>query len=140
MSTSDADSQPGATLTGAPEAGAAKSGAAPMTRPPVCVAFVWHMHQPYYRSAKTGDFQMPWARLHAVKDYLDMVEILADYPTIHQTFNLVPSLVKQLEDYAAGGLPEGRAVAADVGAPAGAAEGCAGGAATGTARWACCCC
>jgi alpha-amylase/alpha-mannosidase (GH57 family) len=74
--------------------------------PPVCVAFVWHMHQPYYRSATTGDFQMPWARLHAVKDYLDMVEILAGYPTIHQTFNLVPSLVEQLEDYAAGGLPE----------------------------------
>ncbi len=74
--------------------------------PTVCVAFVWHMHQPYYRSAQTGDFQMPWARLHAVKDYLDMVEILAAYPTIRQTFNLVPSLVEQLEDYAAGGLPE----------------------------------
>ncbi len=64
------------------------------------------MHQPYYRSAKTGAFQMPWARLHAIKDYLDMVEILAGYPAIHQTFNLVPSLVEQLEDYAAGGLPE----------------------------------
>ena len=49
---------------------------------------------------------MPWARLHAVKDYLDMVEILAAYPTVHQTFNLVPSLVEQLEDYSAGGLPE----------------------------------
>ena len=32
-----------------------------------------------------------------------MVEILAAYPTIHQTFNLVPSLVEQLEDYASGG-------------------------------------
>jgi alpha-amylase/alpha-mannosidase (GH57 family) len=72
---------------------------------PIHVAFVWHMHQPYYRSARTGAFQMPWARLHAIKDYLDMVEILQDYPTIHQTFNLVPSLVEQLEDYAAGGLP-----------------------------------
>ena len=70
--------------------------------PQVHVAFVWHMHQPYYRSARTGAFQMPWARLHALKDYLDMVEILADYPTIHQTFNLVPSLVEQLEDYAGG--------------------------------------
>ena len=45
---------------------------------------------------------MPWVRLHALKDYLDMVEVLADYPSIHQTFNLVPSLVEQLEDYAAG--------------------------------------
>jgi alpha-amylase/alpha-mannosidase (GH57 family) len=60
------------------------------------------MHQPYYRSARTGAFHMPWARLHALKDYLDMLEVLADYPSIHQTFNLVPSLVEQLEDYAEG--------------------------------------
>ncbi len=50
---------------------------------------------------------MPWARLHALKDYLDMVEVLSDYPTIHQTFNLVPSLVEQLEDYASGGVADG---------------------------------
>jgi len=42
---------------------------------------------------------MPWVRLHGIKDYLDMVEILQEYPLIHQTFNLVPSLVEQLEDY-----------------------------------------
>jgi len=66
------------------------------------VAFVWHMHQPYYRSARTGVFGMPWARMHALKDYLDMVEMLSDYPDLHQTFNLVPSLVEQLEDYASG--------------------------------------
>jgi alpha-amylase/alpha-mannosidase (GH57 family) len=60
------------------------------------------MHQPYYRSAPTGVFQMPWARLHALKDYLDMVQTLSDYPAIHQTFNLVPSLVEQLEIYASG--------------------------------------
>jgi alpha-amylase/alpha-mannosidase (GH57 family) len=64
------------------------------------------MHQPYYRSARTGAFQMPWVRMHALKDYLDMVEVLADYPTIHQTFNLVPSLVEQLEDYAAGDVAD----------------------------------
>ena len=42
---------------------------------------------------------MPWVRLHGTKDYLDMVTILEKYPTIHQTFNLVPSLVEQIEDY-----------------------------------------
>jgi len=42
---------------------------------------------------------MPWVRLHGTKDYLDMLEILKNYPLIHQTFNLVPSLVEQLEDY-----------------------------------------
>ena len=41
---------------------------------------------------------MPWVRLHAVKDYLDMVEILQDFPNIRQTFNLVPSLIEQIED------------------------------------------
>jgi alpha-amylase/alpha-mannosidase (GH57 family) len=69
---------------------------------PLHVAFVWHMHQPYYRSALTGAFDMPWARMHALKDYADMVNSLAPYPGIHQTFNLVPSLVEQLETYASG--------------------------------------
>jgi alpha-amylase/alpha-mannosidase (GH57 family) len=72
------------------------------TSEPLHVAFVWHMHQPYYRSARTGAFEMPWARMHALKDYLDMVESLAAYPDLHQTFNLVPCLVEQLEDYASG--------------------------------------
>jgi alpha-amylase/alpha-mannosidase (GH57 family) len=60
------------------------------------------MHQPYYRSATTGAFELPWVRLHALKDYLDMVETLGRYPDLHQTFNLVPSLVEQLEAYASG--------------------------------------
>ncbi len=38
-------------------------------------------------------------RLHGVKDYLDMVEMLKDYPAVHQTFNLVPSLIEQIQDY-----------------------------------------
>ena len=42
---------------------------------------------------------MPWVRLHGVKDYLDMLQILEKYPKIHQTFNLVPSLIEQIEDY-----------------------------------------
>lgn len=69
---------------------------------PLSVAFVWHMHQPYYKRSRHGSFDMPWVRLHALKDYLDMVEITASYPSLHQTFNLVPSLVEQLDDYARG--------------------------------------
>jgi len=57
------------------------------------------MHQPYYQNLLTHETSMPWVRLHGTKDYLDMVEILADYPSIHQTFNLVPSLIEQIEDY-----------------------------------------
>jgi alpha-amylase/alpha-mannosidase (GH57 family) len=45
---------------------------------------------------------MPWVRLHGVKDYLDLVLILERYPNLHQTVNLVPSLIMQLEDYVSG--------------------------------------
>jgi alpha-amylase/alpha-mannosidase (GH57 family) len=45
---------------------------------------------------------MPWAYLHATKDYLGMVELAAEFPGVHQTFNLVPSLILQIEEYAAG--------------------------------------
>jgi len=63
------------------------------------IAFVWHMHQPLYRDPFTGAYDMPWVLLHATKDYIDMVSILERFPEIHQTFNLVPSLMEQLQDY-----------------------------------------
>jgi alpha-amylase/alpha-mannosidase (GH57 family) len=58
------------------------------------------MHQPYYKDPFTGIYRLPWVRLHGTKDYLDMVEIIEDFPEIKQTFNLVPSLLQQLNDYA----------------------------------------
>ncbi len=64
------------------------------------VAFLWHMHQPYYKDLRTNQYQMPWVRLHSLKDYFDMAAVLDDYPSIHQTFNLVPSLIEQIQDYA----------------------------------------
>jgi len=72
-----------------------------MTQPtnPLSIAFIWHMHQPDYKDDFTGEYLMPWVRLHAIKDYLDMVLLLEPYPKIRQTFNLVPSLIDQLEDY-----------------------------------------
>ena len=63
------------------------------------VAFFWHMHQPYYRDPATGEYTLPWVRMHAVKGYYDMISILKDYPAIRQTFNLVPSLLLQLREY-----------------------------------------
>jgi alpha-amylase/alpha-mannosidase (GH57 family) len=63
------------------------------------LAFIFHMHQPYYKNLLTGESPVPWVRLHGAKDYLDMVQILSKYSKIHQTFNLVPSLVEQIEDY-----------------------------------------
>ncbi len=63
------------------------------------LAIIYHMHQPYYKNLLTGEITAPWVRLHAIKDYLDMLLILRDYPQIHLTFNLVPSLIEQIEDY-----------------------------------------
>jgi alpha-amylase/alpha-mannosidase (GH57 family) len=70
--------------------------------PQIHLCFVWHMHQPFYKDLVTGEYRLPWTRLHALKDYYGMVEILRDYPTVHQTFNLVPSMLVQIEEYAAG--------------------------------------
>ncbi|MBR8828499.1 MAG: glycoside hydrolase [Gomphosphaeria aponina SAG 52.96 = DSM 107014] len=69
---------------------------------PLYVAFIWHQHQPLYKSRTAGKYRLPWVRLHGTKDYLDLVLILEKYPKLHQTVNLVPSLILQLEDYVAG--------------------------------------
>jgi alpha-amylase/alpha-mannosidase (GH57 family) len=60
------------------------------------------MHQPFYKDLWTGQYKLPWTRLHALKDYPGMVRILAEFPKIHQTFNLVPSMVAQIAEYADG--------------------------------------
>jgi len=67
---------------------------------PTYLMLLWHMHQPFYKDLVDGTYAMPWARLHALKDYYGMVAILRGFSSIHATFNLVPSLVAQLEDYA----------------------------------------
>ena len=60
------------------------------------------MHQPYYKDLVTGEYRLPWVRLHALKDYYGMVKLLDEFPAMRQTFNLVPSLIEQLQDYVAG--------------------------------------
>jgi len=69
---------------------------------PLYVAFIWHQHQPLYKSRTAGHYQLPWVRLHGTKDYLDLILLLERYPRLHQTVNLVPSLILQIEDYVAG--------------------------------------
>lgn len=64
------------------------------------------MHQPFYRDSLTGKYRLPWVRLHGTKDYLDMVEMLKDFPAIRQNFNLVPSLLEQLTDYSENGADD----------------------------------
>jgi alpha-amylase/alpha-mannosidase (GH57 family) len=66
------------------------------------LAIIYHMHQPYYKNLITGESDLPWVRLHGVKDYLDMVQMLEKFPKIKLTFNVVPSLFEQIEDYNTG--------------------------------------
>lgn len=61
---------------------------------------LWHMHQPFYKDLVDDTYAMPWVRLHALKDYYGMVAMLEEFPSVHVTFNLVPSLITQIEDYA----------------------------------------
>lgn len=66
------------------------------------VVLLWHQHQPFYKDLMTGAYRLPWVRLHALKDYYGMVKLLDEFPQVHQNFNLVPSLITQIQDYVAG--------------------------------------
>ena len=66
------------------------------------VVILWHQHQPFYKDLVTGQYRLPWTRLHALKDYYGMVKLLDEFPGVHQTFNLVPSLISQIQDYVSG--------------------------------------
>src|SRR5271165_93473 len=66
------------------------------------VVVLWHQHQPFYKDLVTGQYRLPWTRLHALKDYYGMVKLLEEFPRVHQTFNLVPSLITQIQDYVSG--------------------------------------
>ncbi len=61
------------------------------------------MHQPNYREPNSRRLAMPWVRLHAIKDYLDMPLLAERYEKVKVTFNLVPSLLDQLDLYLDGG-------------------------------------
>lgn len=66
------------------------------------VALLWHMHQPFYQDLATGEHVLPWVRLHGLKDYWGMVALLREFPGVRLTFNLVPSLLVQIEAFARG--------------------------------------
>jgi alpha-amylase/alpha-mannosidase (GH57 family) len=70
--------------------------------PVIRLIILWHQHQPFYKDLVSGEYRLPWVRMHALKDYYGMVKLLDEFPNVHQNFNLVPSLIVQLEDYVAG--------------------------------------
>jgi len=68
---------------------------------PMKVVLCWHMHQPEYRNASTGSFQLPWTYLHAIKDYVDMAAHLEAVPGAKAVVNFAPILLEQIEAYIA---------------------------------------
>lgn len=69
--------------------------------PELDLVLLWHMHQPDYRDAGSGRYLLPWVYLHALKDYTDMAAHMERHPGVHATFDFVPVLLEQLDDYVA---------------------------------------
>ena len=72
---------------------------------PINLAIILHMHQPYYKNIETGFYELPWVRVHGSHEYIDSPGILGMYPGTNITYNVVPSLIEQLEDYALPSTP-----------------------------------
>src|SRR5215469_17035604 len=70
--------------------------------PIIRLVLLWHMHQPFYKDMVTGEYRLPWVRLHALKDYYGMVKLTEEFPAVRQNLNLVPSLIAQIQDYVSG--------------------------------------
>ncbi len=68
-------------------------------QPKLYLNLYWHMHQPDYRDFATNEYVLPWTYLHAIKDYSDMAYHLEINPKARMSFNFVPILLEQLEDY-----------------------------------------
>jgi len=66
---------------------------------PLKVVLCWHMHQPYYRDAESGQYQLPWTYLHGIKDYADMAALLEANPQARAVVNFAPTLLEQISDY-----------------------------------------
>lgn len=64
------------------------------------VVLYWHMHQPEYRDLRNGEYHLPWTYLHTIKDYVDMVSHLENYPQAKAVVNFAPVLLEQIDDYA----------------------------------------
>jgi alpha-amylase/alpha-mannosidase (GH57 family) len=68
--------------------------------PRLPVILLWHMHQPQYRDALTGQYALPWTYLHAIKDYTDMAAHLEGNREARAVVNFSPLLIEQLEELA----------------------------------------
>ncbi len=74
---------------------------------PIKLVLIWHHHQPLYKIPGSMEYMMPWVRAHGVNDYPYMADLVSDYLSKGRvTFNLVPSLLLQIQDYLKGAMDE----------------------------------
>jgi len=69
-----------------------------MSGPRLPVVLLWHMHQPQYRDALSGQYVLPWTYLHAVKDYTDMAAHLEGNPSGRAVVSFSPILIEQIQE------------------------------------------
>jgi UDPglucose--hexose-1-phosphate uridylyltransferase len=65
------------------------------------VSFLWHLHQPAYRTAD-GTSHAPWAAVHAGGAYTTLARAIESIAADGQVINIVPTLLEQLQAYAEG--------------------------------------
>ena len=70
------------------------------------IAFVWHLHQPNYRTKNDDVMLMPWTRLNAVQTYSGMLNYLDRYPNLKLNFDISPVLLDAIEGYAKGEITD----------------------------------
>lgn len=62
------------------------------------LSFLWHLHQPQYRTAD-GRVHAPWVLLHAAGEYLTLAHAIRSSDLSGQVLNLTPTLLEQLVAY-----------------------------------------
>ncbi|NOZ79776.1 MAG: hypothetical protein GXP48_11475 [Acidobacteria bacterium] len=62
------------------------------------ITFLWHLHQPAYRTAD-GIAHAPWVAVHAGGAYTTLARALLETGARGHVINLVPTLVEQMEAY-----------------------------------------
>lgn len=60
------------------------------------LCFFWHHHQPIYRLPESGQYILPYVNYHLSRNYYPMA-YLAEEQAFPCLFNLVPSLLEQIE-------------------------------------------
>lgn len=65
------------------------------------LCFFWHHHQPIYHLPDSGQYILPYVNYHLTRNYYPMA-YLAEEQAFPCIFNLVPSLLEQIEAYVQG--------------------------------------